>query len=212
MYIFNTGEIYVPSENLEKTIELINQSAFGQEIKKVAKEDFYEIGVCNTNLALPIEFEDAQGGIECILNDLVTTLQKNNIDVDIDIKYDGDFEGGYLIKNGKVENCSIEDLVINDSTTKVLKEELKSRKEEGFYVDTPVGRIYVSVSTDPEHQGVCIDFQRKGSFYTEDVAFIGYDSENEQFKSKLVSEVYQQNGSKFSIAYNNCDEELGLEA
>lgn len=123
MTYYNTGYIQVKEEDVKALIVAINATEiFGFE-SELDVTDFYK----HAGMAV-YDLNEVTGDIEYGLREVKKLLNTVGIEVDFDIKFEGDSNGEYIVNDdGDFEVLSSEDVAIRYANTDNLIKELQKR-------------------------------------------------------------------------------------
>lgn len=123
MTYYNTGYIQVKEEDVKALIVAINATEiFGFE-SELDVTDFYK----HAGMAV-YDLNEVTGDIEYGLREVKKLLNTVGIEVDFDIKFEGDSNGEYIVNDdGDFEVLSSEDAAIRYANTDDLIKELQKR-------------------------------------------------------------------------------------
>ena len=114
MTLYNDGTITVPSE-CDKALLI------AMKLLDICLEDII------TNNGQSVAFINIEGDIEDKLEELVEAFNDQDIPIEINITYSGDYDGMYVVNNGKLEDIDIEDMTIREANDEMLIKELEDR-------------------------------------------------------------------------------------
>ena len=117
MELINQGIIKVPSDWRSTLVIVLNAIGITTENDDVYIEGAYAIR----------EFEEFHGDIEDELSSIVNSFGVFDVPVDVDIKYWGDYNGMYIVRNGILVGLDENEVAVMESNDNDLIKELESR-------------------------------------------------------------------------------------
>lgn len=117
MQIINQGCIKVPSNWRSTLVIILNAVGITTENNDVYIEGTYAIR----------EFEEFHGDIEDELSSIVNSFGVFDVPVDVNIKYWGDYNGMYIVRNGVLVDLDENEVSVMESDDNDLIKELESR-------------------------------------------------------------------------------------
>ena len=115
MTLYNNGTIKVPCE-WDKAL-LIAMELLDIDFEDIITNDKQSVASIN----------NVEGDLEDDLEKLVEAFDNQDIPIEINITYSGDYDGVYVVNNGKLEDIDIEDITIREANDEILINELKDR-------------------------------------------------------------------------------------
>ena len=115
MTLYNNGTITVPRE-WDKALLI------AMELLSIDFED-----IITNNEQSVVSINNIEGDIEDDLEKLVELFNDQDIPIEINITYSGDYDGVYVVNNGRLEDIDIEDMTIREANDEILINELKGR-------------------------------------------------------------------------------------
>ena len=117
MELINHGIIKVPSDWRSTLVIILNAVGITTENDDVYIEGEYAIR----------ELEELYGDIEDELSAIVNSFGVFDVPVDVNVKYWGDYNGMYIVRNGVLVDLDENEVAIMDSSDNDLIKELESR-------------------------------------------------------------------------------------
>lgn len=116
MTLYNNGTITVPSEYNKALL-------IAMKLLDICFED-----IITDNGQSIASINNIEGDIEGELEGLVEVFDDQDIPIEINITYYGDYNGMYVVNNGKLEDIDIEDIMtIREANDEMLIKELENR-------------------------------------------------------------------------------------
>ena len=117
MHIINQGYIRVPSDWRSTLVNILNAEGITTENDDVYIEGEYAIR----------ELEEFHGDIEDELSSIVNLFSVFNVPIDVNIKYWGDYNGIYIVRDKNLVNLDEDEVAIVEANDDDLIKELESR-------------------------------------------------------------------------------------
>ena len=117
MQIINQGYIRVPSDWRSTLVNILNAEGITTENDDVYIEGEYAIR----------ELEEFHGDIEDELSSIVNLFSVFNVPIDVNIKYWGDYNGIYIVRDKNLVNLDEDEVAIVEANDDDLIKELESR-------------------------------------------------------------------------------------
>lgn len=117
MELINQGTIKVPSNWRSVLVIILNAVGITTEDNDVYIEGQYAIR----------ELEELYGDIEDELSSVVNSFSVFGVPVDVNIKYWGDYNGMYIVKNGVLVGLDENEVAVMESNDDDLIKELENR-------------------------------------------------------------------------------------
>lgn len=114
MTLYNNGTITVPSEWCKALL-------IAMELLDICFEDII------TNNGQSVASINIEGDIEDKLEELVEAFNDQDIPIEINITYYGDYDGKYIIRNGVLVDLDKDEVSIMESDDNTLIKELENR-------------------------------------------------------------------------------------
>ena len=128
MQMINNGTIEVPAKYREMLVVALISSGIRTE-----SEDVY----INNKKAVKI-IQEVYGDIEDKLSAIVSSFNIFSIPIEVYITYDGDYIGGYVVRDGKLISLDEDEYIICSADDETLVDELKRR---GYNVNSLLEQI-----------------------------------------------------------------------
>ena len=126
--MINNGTIEVPVKYREMLVVALNSSGIRTE-----SEDVY----INNKKAVKT-IQEVYGDIEDKLSAIVSSFDIFSIPIEVYITYDGDYTGGYVVRDGKLISLDEDEYIICSADDGTLVDELKRR---GYNVNSLLEQI-----------------------------------------------------------------------
>ena len=115
MTLYNNGTITVPCEWCKALL-------IAMKLLNICFEDI----ITDKGQSIA-SINNIEGDIEGELEELVEVFNDQDILIEINITYSGDYNGMYVVNNGKLEDIDIEDMTIREANDEMLIKELENR-------------------------------------------------------------------------------------
>ena len=117
MELINSGTIKVPSDWRSILVIILNAVGITTENDDVYIEGEYAI----------MELEELYGDIEDELSSIVNSFGAFDVLIDVNVKYWGDYNGMYIVRNGVLVSLDENEVAVMESSDNDLIKELENR-------------------------------------------------------------------------------------